>query len=255
MDFQNNIKTWEDTVKRCDLFASQNIYPDKSIKYNFIDISIQKKYTNTFVKVVNTDCIKVALELLNNGLNPVVLNLADDRFPGGHVEIGSGAQEESLFRRTNYFQTLNHKTGFYPLVESQLVYSPKVTIIKDENNNILSNYKDLAFIACPALHDPELIDGKLKDTDTQILENKIKNILNVSYKHGHDVVILGALGCGAWKCPPICVASIYKKVIQEYDGLFRSIIFAVLEVNDSKYIVRNRNKTESNYNIFSSELN
>jgi uncharacterized protein (TIGR02452 family) len=261
MDFQQNITTWNDTVKICNNLKTQNIIPNKSIKYNFKDMQINSthiKYENTEICVLNKDCISCAIIFKQKNMNPVVLNLADDKFPGGHVQMGSGAQEESLFRRTNYFQTLNHETHFYPIIKDQLVYSPNVRIIKDnDNKQIIYNEKnksiELSFIACPGIQNPECTDNhKLKDSDVLILEQKIRNILNVSYKHGHDIVILGALGCGAWRCPPYHVATIFKKITLEYNKLFKAIIFAVLEVDDDKYIVKNREKKESNYKIFKS---
>jgi hypothetical protein len=62
--------------------------------------------------------------------------------------------------------------------------------------------------------------------------------------------VLGALGCGAWMCPQEEVASICKYVIQEYDGFFHTIVFAILDVNKNDYIVKNANMKKSNLNIF-----
>jgi uncharacterized protein (TIGR02452 family) len=250
MAFFNNIAVWKDTIKQCEYMMSKDIIPYVSTKYDFTDIQIIKKFKSTEIQVINIDSIKCGETLLKNGYNPVVLNLADDRFPGGHVDMGSGAQEESLFRRTNYFQTLNLKSGFYPLNGSQLVYSPKITVLKDDKNNDLSKFYELAFIACPGLHDPDLVDGGLSQSDIELLKNKIRNILNISFQHNHDVPILGALGCGAWRCKPNEIAQIFKNVIAEYDGAFKAIVFAVLEVNRDNYIVQNRDRTESNFEVF-----
>jgi uncharacterized protein (TIGR02452 family) len=58
------------------------------------------------VSVKDIDCLTACKDLLDAGCNPVVLNLADILVPGGCVESGSGAQEESIFRRSNYCKTL-----------------------------------------------------------------------------------------------------------------------------------------------------
>ena len=249
MSFQDNINIWKNTVEKA---KSLQFRPPKSIKYDYLDIQPETKYEDTYVNVFDLDSIHIGYLLKKRGFNPVVLNMADDCFPGGHVQIGSGAQEESLFRRSNYFQTLNLETGFYPLVDSQLVYSPNVTIIKDNEGNNLNplNYFNLCFIACPAIKKPDLINGKYKDEDRKLMIRKIRNILNVAYYNGHDTVVLGALGCGAWECPQEETALLFKKAIKDYLGVFKSVNFAILEVDKHQYIVKNRNHERSNYRIF-----
>lgn len=66
----------------------------------------KKKPKITFV---NADSIDAAKKLLDKGLHPCVLNLANAFSPGGGVASGSKAQEEDLFRRSNYFETLDPK--------------------------------------------------------------------------------------------------------------------------------------------------
>lgn len=60
----------------------------------------------TFVEVVNEDCLETAVRLKEEGFNPAVLNMASRRNPGGGVTGGAGAQEETLFRRTNLYRSL-----------------------------------------------------------------------------------------------------------------------------------------------------
>ena len=93
-------------------------------------------------------------------------------------------------------------------------------------------------------------NGKFTEEDRKLFENKIRNILNVAFLHKHETVILGALGCGAWQCPQEEVANIFKEVLKEYNGIFHTIVFAILEVNKKDYIVQNSNLERSNYEIF-----
>lgn len=58
---------------------------------------------STKIIVKNDDSIHCGHQLQQEGYNPVVLNLASRRNPGGGVKNGSRAQEESLFRSTNLF--------------------------------------------------------------------------------------------------------------------------------------------------------
>ena len=47
----------------------------------------------------------------------------------------------------------------------------------------------------------------------------------------------------------------FKEVLKEYDGLFKAIIFAILEVDIKDYIVNTDNLQRSNYKIFKNVFN
>ena len=189
MSFIDKINIWNDTVKKCNSFQFR---PLKSIKYDFQEVKYEKKYKQTYIEILNKDSIDCAFDLWKYGLNPVVLNLADNCFPGGHVQMGSGAQEESLFRRSNYFQTLNLETGFYPLKGSELVYSPEVAILKNNQGNYLERFYNLSFIVC-LNKKTKINNGNFTEEDRKLFKNKIRNIECAFYKH--ETVVLGALGC------------------------------------------------------------
>ena len=205
------------------------------------------------VDFLNQDAIDVALDLLSTGkaLRPLVLNLADDLFAGGCVNQGSGAQEESLFRRTNYFQTLEQDDALYPIEDGEAVYSPEVTILKSSEETGWQLYPVdqrpvLAFVACPGLKYPEWIVGEngeyqLTSEDVQILKEKIGVIIQVAVQYKHDAIVMGALGCGAWRNPIKHVAEIFKSVLDAYEGLVPYVVFAILSTTDDHYnIVRSR---------------
>jgi uncharacterized protein (TIGR02452 family) len=183
----------------------------------------------------------------------LLLNFADDRFAGGSVDTGSGAQEESLFRRTNLCQTLL-QDEFYPILDNEAVYSPNVTVFRDteENDNVvLDAVWQNAFIALPGIHNPQLVDGHLNDSDVERLKQKIELILQIGYKKGHDSLVLGALGCGAWRNPPQHVAQLFKEVLLKWTGRFKKIVFACLEVGEGGAIVKNRRSGPTNFEVFS----
>ncbi|CAF4073066.1 unnamed protein product, partial [Adineta steineri] len=71
--------------------------------------ALQCPYPRTSVEVINEDCLIVYKKLVSQGCQPVILNMANATTPGGGYRRGDGAQEETLFRRSNYFQSLDRE--------------------------------------------------------------------------------------------------------------------------------------------------
>lgn len=157
------------------------------------------------------------MDLKTRGFRPAILNFADDNFPGGSVNIGSGAQEESLFRRTNLCDCLS--VGFYPLRDDEGLWTPVATVFRDveDRDNVilpLERRQELAFISVPGIKMPQLdAGGRLRDVDVARLRRKVELICQIAAKGGCDAVVLGALGCGAWRCPPADVARVFREVL------------------------------------------
>lgn len=186
---------------------------------------LPKTRAATDVRVLNADAIDVALGMRD----PLVLVLADDLTPGGCVLAGAGMQEESLFRRTALFVFL--KPDMYPLAPDEALYARHVPVLL---TNELSGYQPqtgrpcVSFIACPGLKMPQLNGDQLSVADTEVLRRKVRLILQVAADNGHTEVVLGALGCGVWGCPPRHVAQIFKEVLEEADSAMHKVHFAIL---------------------------
>ncbi len=244
------INIWKETQSLSNNYPE----PEKSIKFNYqSDYHMGVIFDKTRIGIVNQDTIDCGFDLIKEGLNPLVINLADDCVPGGCVNYGSGAQEESLFRRTNYWKTLT--MDLYPITEEQAIYSPQVCVFRasEQNNwNIYKKPKYLDFIACPGLKFPNTKSDMLENDDIKKLEHKIELILQVAHKTSHDSIVLGALGCGAWKNPPEHVAKIFRQVLEKNVGVFKKIVFAILTATDTTYI--NKMTRADNYHIFVNEF-
>lgn len=161
----------------------------------------------------------------------LVLNLASDTRAGGGVEWGARAQEEELFRKSNYHQVLDPAS--YPLASDQVIYSPLVHIIKDNKYNLLCNFLSVSCLAVAAIRNPKLVKQGAKvfyadSMDYAIMERKIDIIFKVAIKQKHQHIVLGALGCGAYNNPTEEVAKMFSKAVDKYRFYFRTIGFAVL---------------------------
>lgn len=241
--FEWRIRIWNDTRELSFDFPFK---PSEKIVYDPAFI-MEKRYATTHIHVYNKDTIVAGHDLQEKGYNPLLLNFADDHYAGGAVETGSGAQEEALFRRTNYCATLE-QDKFYPILHNEAVYSPRVSVFRDTEENkyrLLRTSFKVSFIAVPGLYLPRVTKEKrLSKEDETILKNKIRLILQVAYKRGHDSLVLGALGCGAWRNPPRHVAEIFKSVLDEYIGAFQEVVFACFDTTPEP----------NNYTIFQEVL-
>lgn len=202
-----------------------------------LDLSSLPDY-DTEISIVDKDVCDLAKEFKDSGLNPVALNLANAHQPGGGVRAGCGAQEESIFRRSNYFQaTEGRKKAFYPINKGTIIYTPKVQVFRTRESDLTKQNPDsgyqvfepytLDFIAAAAF---DLRHEKL--TKKEFMDGtraNIRCILMSALKHGHDSIVLGALGAGAFKNDPATVATLFKEALEgEFKNKFKKVTFAII---------------------------
>ena len=223
------------------------IPPSKLI--DITDIEVDVCDTNwsahkTILEVVNCDTLDAAITLKEEGYSPMVLNMASKFKPGGGVATGKTAQEEVIFRRTNAFMT--YELSWYPLGHDEVIYSPEVVIARHGSPTYKfipsGKQKTVSMLAVHALKNPKLTDGEYKEVDRNLMVAKIESIFKIGIKQQADSLVLGALGCGAYRNPPYEVVKIFKDCLEKYQHYFKKIVFAILSVNDD------------NYDIFSEEL-
>ena len=223
--------------------------------YDFLQTvhHIPTMINETIVKVENIDCLLAAENLLNEGYHPAVLNMASRQNPGGGVQNGAGAQEENLFRRSNLFQSLYQFAPFasnfglpkskhqYPLDRNfGGIYTPHATVFRGTEQDgypLLDTPYQMSFIAVaginrPALASPERIAPELVEP----IKNKIRTIFRIGLLHGHDSLVLGALGCGAFRNPPSHIARLFHEVIdeKEFKNKYRLLLFAILDDHNAR---------------------
>lgn len=256
------IYCWENTVRICENRTHPPI--SEKIVYRGADCKMaSKKYDHSTIHIYNKDTIDCAMEHIH--LNPLVLNMSDGIYAGGWVNSDSSAQDESLFRRTNYHQSL--VTSFYPIAKNEAIYSPEISILKmnEETDWMLIPDEELMkldFIACPAVKYPTTImingEDRLSEEDVLILKEKIYLIIQVALDKGHDTIIFGAMGCGCWNNPTKHVAEIFKELLEnDCDGVILNYYFAIKTTNDDIDIF-NVSCNDNTFAIFSNifpELN
>lgn len=232
-----------ETMKKGTRFYSVELPPNNSISLK----------QDTIIEVINEDSILAAKQLKNDGFNPAVLNMASRQNPGGGVLNGAGAQEENLFRRTNLFLSMYQFAPYaaeYGLARSRYqypldrnfggVYTPDACVfrgLEKDGYPLLDEFFLLSFIAVPAMNRPALdYNGKIVPNLITGIKNKIRTILRIGLRKGHDALVLGAWGCGAFRNPPSHIASLFHEILEEteFKNKYRKVVFAILEDHNSR---------------------
>lgn len=245
MNFKKKTKAAHQSVENAEVFCCiDTIQYVNQTKYLKLDGKGCVKYefyvTNSdpivknekpIIQVLKEDTLNAAQKIYDSCEDDeklAILNMASDYKPGGGWERGAKAQEEAIARRSNLVSSLNKK--FYPIKLNELLYSPCVTVFKDDSYNQCNEF-ECAVITCAAIRKPNLIkDREYRVKDFTLMHDKIKTILEVAILNKVDHLVLGAFGCGAFGNPVKQVADIfyYYLVEQGYAKYFKSVSFAIL---------------------------
>ena len=222
--------------KSTKLYLERNIFildktPIKSKDYNIIitpDRTLDSVYKYYITK--------------ENKYKIGVLNFASAKHPGGGVTTGARAQEESICRASTLYPCLITeylKKNFYSYhmnkikeYSDRIIYVPNVMVFKTDNDIFCQmlpedKWYNIDIISCAAHNQKayELNYEKLKELNY----HKIKAIIECAVENNIDILILGALGCGAFDNPPNLVSAMFKKVLidEEYYKYFIKVHFAI----------------------------
>lgn len=179
------------------------------------------------VKVSDEDSVSCAFRHALTGAKVLMLNMASDRVPGGGVKWGSVAQEEDICRRTTLYPSLNSlRSKHYPLLPGTVVYTPGVYIVCDPHLEYLPREKRVSIdvVSSAAVRARSGDDGGVD------MDQRIRRLLHVCSTIDHDVLILGAWGCGAFGNDPWPVATSFRNHLSNINTGSDIIIFPVLSL-------------------------
>ena len=200
----------------------------------------------TTITVIDADSLDAATMLKNQ--NPSasigVMNMASDKYLGGGFLKGAPAQEESLCRRSTLWPCLmGVKNQFYPIPATSVLVSPDVFVFRtglDDDFRIIP-WSDCFFvtvISVAALYKPRIQNDRFEQhADRQLTVVKVQETLRAAFHAGCTHLVLGALGCGAFKNPPRAVAEIFRDVLhdREFCSVFENITFAIVDSKKVTY--------------------
>jgi len=238
LDKKTMIKSVKDSV----------LYRDDNFE---LELPIKKYKTEFYVAAM--DCLEAAAEAAKKWkTKPVVLVNGSDNHPGGGFTSGVSAQEEDICRRTSLIHCLDdpwflepHRSWSYPIPEFGTMYSKDVFLFRHgaaKGYAFMRRPMKLGFINQAAYQSPPLKQKgnqlMLSNRDRKGVLRKLAAVLSTAFKHNHEVLILGAFGCGVRENPPNVISQLFHQLLGEggrFEGVFRAIIFAIVDCRPARH--------------------
>jgi uncharacterized protein (TIGR02452 family) len=197
----------------------------------------------TSIEVVNASTLSVARGLADKGHRVAALNFASAKNPGGGFLTGATAQEESLARASGLYAMLlgdpmygHHRSRNDPMYTTWVIYSPDVPVFRLDDGQLLDEPYLCSFLTSPAVNVGALRHRDRRgDEVRRVMQERIERVLGVAALHGHEVLVLGAWGCGVFKNDPEQIAELFHIALAgRFRGAFTQVVFAVLDSSDER---------------------
>jgi uncharacterized protein (TIGR02452 family) len=185
------------------------------------------------------------------GARVLALNFASARHPGGGFLKGSQAQEEILAQASGLYACIRPLREMYDanarcpscLYTDHMIYSPDVPVFRDDADARLERPYPLSFVTAPAVN-----VGALRRNEPHRMHlveptmlARMEKVLSLAVVHQHDMLVLGAWGCGVFANDPEHEACwFHRRLTGEgtFRLAFRKIVFAVLDRTAARLTIR-----------------
>lgn len=104
-----------------------------------------------------------------------------------------------------------------PFYDHYVIYSPDVVVFRDDNGELLDKPYTCSILTSPAVHANAVNryrlgrEGQIKE----VMWERILKVLGVAHQHGHDALVLGAWGCGAFGNDGNMIAGLFNQVLTD----------------------------------------
>ncbi|MFC4633428.1 TIGR02452 family protein [Dokdonia ponticola] len=197
----------------------------------------------TIFEVVEETTIQGILRNVSEGYtNPMCLNFASAKNPGGGFFNGAQAQEESIARSSGLYPCQMSAFEFYEthramkscMYTDGMIYSPEVPIVRKDNGELLDSPVFSSIITSTAVN-----TGVVKRFEIErmseiegIMRKRIDKVLGLSAINNHTVLILGAWGCGVFQNDPQMIAHLFSELLKTtYKRVFEKVVFSIYSKN------------------------
>jgi uncharacterized protein (TIGR02452 family) len=190
----------------------------------------------TNIEITNKTTLSAATRLLAARYRPTALNFASATHPGGGFLSGAAAQEEYLARSSALYACLEknqmysfHQARRDPIYTDYVIYSPEVPVFRADDGLLLEKPYAVSIITSPAAN-ANHVQTDRRGEILPAMRSRILKVLGVGLLHGHDSIVLGAWGCGAFGNDPFEIAKLFHRAFEEnFKGAYKRVIFAIVD--------------------------
>lgn len=218
--------TWSEAVENAKR-GTLSIPPERGLPDSDVGV-----FSETIVEVANETSLAAARRLVEVGLRPLVLNMANGVRPGGGFLNGARAQEESLCRSSALYATLvddpmyaAHSRRPQPDSTDWVILSSDVPVFRHDDGTPLDAPWLTSFVTCAAPYAPRV--GQPASGD--LLGARIGRLLKVARAYGYTALVLGAWGCGAFANDADRAAQDFRRHLEDHAGAFEHVVFAIAD--------------------------
>ena len=238
-------KEWADKMEKEHpseiAYSVKNTVMCRKENLNFSLSILPERYSQTAVKLEALDSVSAVFKYTDQNSKTAVLNFASYKQPGGMFLQGSKAQEECLCHESTLYNVLARFEGTYytvnrerlnrALYQNVALYSPDIYFERNDT----SVKCDVITCAAPNFSAASKYCNVSRGENTDVLKSRIKFILYLAATKRVDTLILGAFGSGVFGQEAKEVAEITMDLLKHYDGVFKEVVFAVIDEKSANY--------------------
>lgn len=202
--------------------------------------SLAKNAEVTLIEVTAETTLAAAQRISAEDENPLVLNFASAKNPGGGFLSGAQAQEETLARSSSLYPCLMahfemyeaNRKGNTCLYSDAMIYSPRAPVFRGDDGNLLDAPYQASFLTAPAVN-----AGAVKKQEANnvgrietVNRERARKVFWIANHYGHQTLILGAWGCGVFGNEPKHIARIFSELLRgEFSHCFAHVVMAIYD--------------------------
>ena len=188
------------------------------------------------VSVVDQDGATAVLEQgrgLASACDVAILDFASYVNVGGSYDRGFWGQEQALCAESSLFNVLRNQKAWYAdnrrrnlnceLYRNRGLVVPKVRFDREKYHS----YADVIVVAAPNARRARQNYRIGDDALVAALRDRIRFVLAIADELGHEKLILGAYGCGAFGWDPTVVAAIFREELATGTHVAKQVTFAI----------------------------
>ena len=122
-----------------------------------------------------------------------------------------------------------HRANYDPLYTNYVIYSPHIPVFRNDAGNILQDPYTIGIITSPAAN-ARKVPASRRHEIGPTMWRRILKVLSVGIAHGHNSIVLGAWGCGAFGNDGDDMAQLFRRALNEnFRGSYQRIVFAIVD--------------------------